>query len=56
MMENVLLESKETGTQAAVLSNPDTALRPILMQSSHLRNKERSKGEVTEDLNPNLWV
>ena len=56
MMENVLLESKEPGIQVAVLSSPDTALRPILMQSSHLRNKGRSQGEVMEDLNPNLLV
>ena len=56
MMENVLLKSKEPRILVAVLSSPDTALRPIPMQSSQLRNKGRSQGEVTEDLNPNLLV
>ena len=49
-------ESKEPETQAAVLSNPDTALRLILMRSNRLRNEGRSQGEVTEDPTPNLRV
>jgi hypothetical protein len=56
MIENALLKSKEPRILFAVLSSPDTALRPIPMQSSQLRNKGRSQGEVTEDLNPNLLV
>ena len=51
LLQNKLFnpESKEPETQAAVLSNPDTALRLILMRSSRLRNEGRSQGEVTDD-------
>ena len=48
--------SKEADILAAVLRNPDTALRLTLMLSTHPKNKGRSQGEVMEVPTQNLWV
>ena len=48
--------SKEADTLAAVLRNPDIALRQTPMHSTHPKNIGRSQGEVTEDPTPNLRV